>query len=325
MTLTAAATGVLVLAGCHVLGGGSASGPAVSGTVTVAAAPGVADAPLYIGIRDGLFTAAGLTVRVHHASSVKSELAQLQNGTATIAFADYADLFFASQQNPSAPLGIVADGYDCGPNVMEVLTLPGSRITAPQDLRGKTIGTPLPQEMTASLTRPYSLETTATWAALANVAPSLPASIQWEPMPAPSLIRALRAHRVDAILVTEPTITEAETQYGVTPVLDACSGPTQNLPLYGYVTSGAWAAKHTRVLNAFRSALAKAQADASLTVPVQSALEHYAGMDKETAALVTEGAYPTALVPDNIQRVASLMFFYNALSAPVSVHHLIAP
>jgi NitT/TauT family transport system substrate-binding protein len=285
----------------------------------------VADAPLYIGIHGGLFKAAGLTVHVAGAASVKSELAQLANGTGNIAFADYADLFYAEQVHPSSHLAIVADGYDCGPNVMEVLTPAGSSITSPQGLRGKTIGTPLPQEMTPSSKRPYSLETTATWAALANVSPSLPGSIHWDPMPAPRLTSALRSSQVDAILVTEPTITEAETQYGLTPVLDSCSGPTQNLPLDGYVTTAAWASKHADVLKEFRSALAKAQAEASLAVPVQSALEQYAGMDRETAALVTEGTYPTALVPDNIQRVASLMFFYNALTTPVTVSHMIAP
>jgi NitT/TauT family transport system substrate-binding protein len=285
----------------------------------------VADAPLYIGIRDGLFKASGLTVHVDDASSVKSELARLENGTDNIAFADYADMFYAEQVHPSSHLTIVADGYDCGPNVMEVLTASGSPITSPQQLRGKTVGTPLPQELTSSSKRPYSLETTATWAALANVSPSLPAHIRWDPMPAPKLTSALRSGQVNAILVTEPTITEAEKQYGVTPVLDSCSGPTQNLPLDGYVTTGAWASKNAAVLKEFRSALAKAQADASLAVPVQSALEQYARMDKETAALVTEGTYPTTLVPDNIQRVASLMFFYNALTAPVTVSHMIAP
>ena len=58
--VAAIAVGLILVAGCT--GSTAGSGPTASGTITVAAAPGVADAPLYIGIRDGLFSRAGLTV-----------------------------------------------------------------------------------------------------------------------------------------------------------------------------------------------------------------------------------------------------------------------
>ena len=320
--LTAAVAGVLVLAACSGMGGGSAAAPRVSATITVAATPGVPDAPLYIGIRNGLFKAAGLTIRLAPAVAIKTELARVRAGSADIAFADYADVFYANVQRPSPDLKIVADGYDCGPNVMEVLTLPGSHITTPQDLANAKIGTPLPQEMTPSSSRPYSLETTATWAALNNDGVS-PSGIRWDPMPAPSLDFALRTHQVDAILVTEPTITDAETALGAVPVLDSCSGPTANLPLEGYVTTAAFAKRNPAVVQAFRSALAKAQAQAATSAPVQTALEDYAKMSKQAAALVTVGTYPTTLAADNVERVASLMFFFNAFTTPVNVAQMI--
>src|SRR5215469_16687161 len=70
----AAAAGILVVAGCHAPGGSSAaSGPTGSGTVTVVAPAEVADAPLFIGIKDHLFSQAGLTVRVIPSSSIKAE------------------------------------------------------------------------------------------------------------------------------------------------------------------------------------------------------------------------------------------------------------
>jgi NitT/TauT family transport system substrate-binding protein len=178
--------------------------------------------------------------------------------------------------------------------------------------------------MSPSDSKPYSLETTAAWAALANQNVS-PSGIHWVAMPTPRLAIALRTHQVDAILVTEPTISETESQLGLVPVLDACSGPTTNLPLDGYFTTRAYAKQHAAALAAFRSALARAQATAGISAPVQTALETYGKMDKRTAALVTVGSYPTSLLPQNIQRVASLMFFYNALTAPVTVSHMIAP
>jgi NitT/TauT family transport system substrate-binding protein len=319
----AAAAGLLMAAGCQALGGSSAGGPAVSATLTVSATPGVPDAPLFIGLRDGLFKAAGLTIHLKSFSSVKFQASQVEHGRIDIGFGDYADLLY--EDHASHKLAIVADGYDCGPNVVEILTLPDSPISTPQDLQGLRIGTPRPQSMTASNSRPYSMETTAAWAALSNNNVS-PQSIHWIPKPAADLPSALKTHEVDAILATEPTISQAEGQYGVVPVLDACSGPTTNLPLDGYFTSQAFAKDpaHAAALRAFRGALEKAQAAASLSAPVQTALENYAQMDKDTAALVTVGSYPTELFPQNIQRVANLMFFYNSLQNPLGVGRMVA-
>jgi len=167
-----AAAGLILVSGCHVLGASSSagSGPTASGTVTVAAPPGVADAPLYIGIKDGFFSRAGLTVKVVPSASVKQALSALRHGSANIVFGDYADMFYAQEQKPAPHLLTVADGYDAQPNVMEILTLPGSRIVSPSDLVGKTIGTAAPQVMPATgpggRPRPYSLDTVAAWSVL---------------------------------------------------------------------------------------------------------------------------------------------------------------
>src|SRR6202043_489714 len=104
-----------------------------------------------IGIRDGLFSRAGLTVRVVSGTSVPQEVRALRSGKADVAFGDYANMFFAQEKQPARhPLTVIADGYDAGPNVMEVLTLPGSGITKPSDLANKTIGTGPRQAMPAT-------------------------------------------------------------------------------------------------------------------------------------------------------------------------------
>jgi NitT/TauT family transport system substrate-binding protein len=326
--VAAAATGLVLVAGCQVPGTGSSagSGSAASGTITVAATPGVADAPLYIGIRDGIFSRAGLTVRVVNTSSAQQGVAALRNGSADILFGDYADMFYAQEQNPSPHLLTVADGYDAGPSVMEILTLPGSKIVSPNDLAGKTIGTDLgqgmPRQGAGGRPRPYSQETLAAWSVLDsdNVDPT---TIHWDPIPATKLLAALRFHQVDAILTTEPTIYAAESQLGAVPVLDACTGATANLPLYGYFTNKAYAERSGDKVTAFRAALQKAQAQASMAAPLQTALTKSTGLKPQTAALVTFGTYPTTLSAQDIQRVVNLMFFLNALSATLSVPSLV--
>ena len=111
--MAATATGLILVAGCQVPGtGSSGSGPTASGTITVAAAQGVADAPLYIGIRDGLFSRAGLHVKVVSNLSAQQQISALRSGRANIVFTDYADMFYAQELKPSPPLLTVADGYD---------------------------------------------------------------------------------------------------------------------------------------------------------------------------------------------------------------------
>lgn len=152
-----------------------------------------------------------------------------------------------------------------------------------------------------------------------------PDSVRWEAMPAADLIGALRSHRVDAILVTEPEITEAESQLGALSILDACSGETVNLPLDGYFAADSFATQHRAALDAFRSALTRAQADAAQAARVQAALRHYAGMSSQTASLITLGVYPTVLKVASLQRVANLMAFYGALPHPLDVSSMTIP
>jgi NitT/TauT family transport system substrate-binding protein len=208
---------------------------------------------------------------------------------------------------------------------MNVLVSPDSPITTPQGLQGKTIGTAAPQVMPESPGgTPYSMETVAASSALDNdgVQPNL---VKWRPMPANDLVNALRTHQVDAILVTEPEIFQAESQIGARTILDACSGETVNLPLDGYFAPRSFAENHRAALLAFRSVLTRAQADAVQPAPLEAALTHYAGMDKETASLITVGQYPTALKVTALQRVADLMSFYGALTRPLVVSHMLLP
>jgi NitT/TauT family transport system substrate-binding protein len=331
--VTAATAGLLLVAGCHFPGSSSnASGPTASGTVTVAATPGVADAPLYIAVKDGLFRQAGLTVHVVSLDSVHSEVLALRNGHADIAFGDYADMFYAQELKTTPHLDLVANGYDAAPSTVEILTLPSSSITSPSQLKqGTVIGTAEPQEMAAGpgqaclhpCSKPYSLETLAAWSVLSseNVNPQ---KLSWLPMPAGKLISALQHHQVSAILATEPTIYQAESGIGAVPLLDAATGATANLPLAGYFTSASYAKNHSAVLNAFRAALLKAQADGSMAGPVQTALTRYAHLDTRTASLVTLGTYPTSLQVPDLQGLANLMFTFGVLpKGPLTVSSMI--
>jgi NitT/TauT family transport system substrate-binding protein len=318
-----AALAVMPLAaGCQAAGtaaGGSGARPSV---ITVAAIPGVDDAPLYIAARSGAFRRAGLNVTIRTYQSAGQELQALNSGRVDVAAGDYADFFYAEANTAKPDLRIIADGYDAAPGTMEVLTLPDSGISTPKDLQGKIIGTPQPQEMPVRKGVPYSLETVATESVLVNDGVD-PTKVTWDPLPSGDLINALAHHQVNAILVQEPYIYDAAARLGTFEVLDSCSGSTASLPLSGYFAIDSFVRKYPQALRAFRSTLQQAQASAVLHGPVRNVLASYPGMSTQSASLVTIGAYPTLLDAASVSRLAGLMFNTGVLVKTLNVAGMI--
>jgi NitT/TauT family transport system substrate-binding protein len=316
----------LLAAGCGVAGHASHA-PRAETPITVAAEPGVDDAPLYIAENDGLFAKAGLKVKIRSFGSAAGDLTAMHTGLANIGFGDYVDYFH--WQDVHKDLIAVADGYDAAPGVVEVLSLPHSGIYTPQNLAGKIIGTAEPQGIATDKAVqadkgrvPYSIETVATQSVLGNDGVNT-ASVTWKAMPSQNLIGALQSHQVNAILVTEPYIYEAEERLGAVEVLDSCSGATANLPLAGYFTSKTFASKDPGAVREFRSALLAAQAKAVLAKPVDAVLAKFPGMDAQSASLVTVGVYPTSLNAGSLQRVSQLMFNFGVLPHFLNVSSMV--
>jgi NitT/TauT family transport system substrate-binding protein len=284
----------------------------------VAGLPVVDDAPLYLAVRDGLFRAQGLNVTVRTFGSVQQELQALSTGQVDAA-AGSDTTFFQAEANGDANLRMVADGYQAAPNVIEVLAKPGSGITRPQDLAGKRIATPPPDVTSKSAIGNIEQLTTSSVLQSDTVDPS---TIHWKPMPVADMTGAMRDGRVDAIMATEPYITDAERALGAVEVLDSCSGPTADEPLSGYFSLSSFALDDPDTLRAFRSALVKAQAMEPEPGTMQGSLS-YAGIDPATASLITIGVYPTSLNADRLQAFADLMFQSGMIAKPVTVSSMI--
>jgi len=334
-----AATGgaaVLLLAGCGALGGGS-NGISSSGgaTITVAAVPSVGDAPLYLARSDGLFAQHGLTVRIKNYPSVKAEVEALGNGQADIAAGDYTGFFAAAgttfappakgSKNESIPGGttlrVVGDGYDAADNVMEVLTLPSSKITSAQQLQNMNVYTPPAQAAVPNSHVPYNMETLATQTVLRNDGVSV-TSIHWKPAPAGQLVKALQDKKASAILVGEPYLFQAQKQLGAVSVLDSAAGVTSGLPLLGYFTTSAYASAHAQSIRAFQAAMTEAQTRAAARGQIQSMLSRAAGVSPQDAPLIALGTYPTFFSVGQVQHVADLMFQAGMLTTTLDVRKL---
>jgi NitT/TauT family transport system substrate-binding protein len=309
---------VLLAAGCSTGGG---AGGQVSNTVTVAAVPGVDNVPLFLAQQKGMFRADGVTVEIRKYATVNAEVQALASGRVDIAAGDYGPFLSAESQQKTAGIKIVTDGYDAAPGVLEVLTLPSSKISGPQQLEGAKIAAPNTAILNTPVGKPDSLETAATTSVLSSYGVD---TVDWQPM-APALeVKALQEHKVSAILATEPYIYQAESKLGAIEVLDACSGATAGLPLSGYFAMGVWSQQNAKALADFKSALGQAQTNSAMAGPVQSVLPSSTGITKREAQVVTVGSYPESLNTGSLQRVSQLMFDEGMLSNPIEVATQIA-
>lgn len=319
MVLAPAALGLLV-AGCHAAPAGP--GQAVNQQITVASVPGFANAPLQVAVRDGLFARDHVDVKVQTYPTLQRAYAALGSGQAEVISGDYAGLLYAQSHPSGARLRLIADGYDATPGLMDVLTLPGSPVTNPQQLEGKAVGTPLPDLAPFSADAPYNMETLATEAVLQSDGVS-PSSVVWKAMPAGNLITALREHQVSAIVVPQPYILQAETALGAVELFDVCSGVTASLPLSGYFTTAGFARNYPVALHAFQAALTTAKASTGQLGTVRSVLSTLPGMTAQEADLVTVGQYPTFLSVGQVQRVADLMYGTGMITNTISVRPML--
>jgi ABC-type nitrate/sulfonate/bicarbonate transport system substrate-binding protein len=316
--VTLAVLSAALVSGCSVLGGTSSG----SSSVTVAVVPGIDSAPLSVAVQEGTFQRHGLHVTVRDYPSLDAEFQALASGQAQVAAGDYTD-FLYEQASGRASLQLIADGYDTTSNSVAILTLPGSGITAPQQLEGLSggVATPPAQVVPYSQTVPYNFETLAAEEVLQSDGVS-PSSVNWKQMPPAKMIGALRSGEVKAILATEPYILQAEEQLGAVEVADASSGVTSQLPMSGYFSLASYARANPSAVQAFQDALSQGQSDAAQRGTVQALLPQVAGMSKGDAALVTLGTYPASLNVGQVQRVATLMYDSGMITDPLTVSSL---
>jgi NitT/TauT family transport system substrate-binding protein len=306
---------LLLAAGCA---GSSSAGGAVSARITIGVVPGIDNAPLELAVKEGLFTAAGLSnVTITDYSTESAELAALQSDKVQIAASDYGSIFYAQANMPAPNLRILADGYDAAPNVMEILTLPGSAIKSPADLADQTVA--IPNDDTLGSTA-ISLEQTAATEVLFNYLGNNDTSVHWLPMPQAQEVTALLDHQVKAILVGEPYIFQAESEAGATEVLDAFSGATAGLPISGYVAMNSWVKDFPAAAADFQAAIGKAQTQAQTAGEVQQLLPGYASMTSEDADLATIGTYPNSTSVASLQTVVRLLADHNIISVGAGQH-----
>ena len=314
----------MIVAGCNLPGTSAATSSGTETTVTVAVVPGIDNAALALAQKNGLFTSAGIKVKIRSFATVTSEIAALSSGAVDVAAGDYGDLFFAQATAPHPIYRIIADGYDAVPGVLEIMTLPSSHITSPTQLARQKIAAPAIGRVLTPTDAPDSLDIATATSVLQSFGVNL-SVVHWENMTPTAELRALSEGQVQAILVTEPYIYLAQRNLGAVELVDACSGATATIPLSGYFTTASWSRDNSTAVAAFRSGLSQAAADASMPGPLQAVLHGYAGLTAQEAALVTVGTYPISTIAANLQRTADMMNTEGMIRFRLNVAAMIVP
>lgn len=279
-------------------------------TLRAGVLPIVGAAPLSLGVQNGGFQRAGLTVTPQRIQSGALSLPALVAGDYDVLFSNHVSTIAAKAQD--IDVVIVAEASRARPNNFGVVTMPDSPLTGPAALAGRTIGVNALNNIA-----------TLTISSVLGVNGVRPDQLTFVEIPFPQMAATLQARRIDAAFLPEPFLTAAERTLGVRTLLDPTSGPTADLPIDGYVVTRAFADRFPETVRTFRTALVDAQQQAADRTVLDPLLVSSTGADPAIAPLISASAYPTSLNPVGIQRVADLMLQFGAVPAPVDVRSMV--
>jgi NitT/TauT family transport system substrate-binding protein len=325
--LVAALTLAATMSGCSALGDSNSgsnnnpqtgapgpNGPLEKAKIKVAALPVVDMGPLYLAIENGYFKAEGLEVEAVNVASGAASIQGIISGEFDISFGSYPAAI-AAQSKKVADLKIIAEALAAKPGHIILGAPPNSPVKKPQDLPGKRV----------------AVTATGTMCDLAPMAVMESQNvdfktIQWQPMAFPDMIPALQRGDIDAACLVEPWATRAAKQIGAAPVLDGASGPTDAMPMAGYVAvagPGKFATANPNTIAAFQRAMAKAAAEAQDRSKIEPILIKHVKIDEQTAKIMTIATFSTSLDAKRIQRVADLMEHFGVIKEHLDVAPMI--
>jgi NitT/TauT family transport system substrate-binding protein len=286
------------------------SSPLEKPDITIGVVPAVANAGVYITEMRGLFAAQGLHVTLQPITSSANVLTLLLRGNIDILAGNYVSEIQAEANNrDTIRLHVLSEGSLTAPNSRALMVPSGSKIKTLADLRGKTVAVNALNNAASMLVESALLEHSIP-----------PSSVHLVAIPFQSEAAALNAHQVDAAWMTEPFISVAEAQYGLTELFDTNDGATASFPIDGYVSSQAWAQKYPKTAAAFVRALDQGQQLANTSRPaLEAAMAKFLGTSPRIAAVIDVDFYPQGVSLTRMQRVADQMLQFGLLKQPFNM------
>lgn len=283
-------------------------------SIKVGILPIVGAAPAFLAQDSGFFAAEKIDVQFVTIQSSETALPALARGELDIVFGNYVS-FFAAQAKGTTSIKFVADGYFAKPGTWVLMVGKESQLRTASDIGGKRVAVTTADGL-AGLTVNSVL----------NAAGATDRGPSFVEMPYTDMGTALLNRTVDAALMAEPYVTDVAIKTGAYPLFDAASGPTMDIPISGYATTDTFASKHPNTISAFQRALSRGASLANAERPqVESVVHKYAGVDAQTAALMSMVGYPPRMNSRRLQRIPDLMTKFGLLAQQIDATTMILP
>jgi NitT/TauT family transport system substrate-binding protein len=314
---TVTALCVLSVAAC----GGSSEDAEAAGSSSSAAGPETTDisvgvqafaevSAFYVAVQEGLFEDEGLTVTPQVAGGGGAGLIPgLVSGEQQFVYSNYVSVVQAASEG--LPLKVVRENDR--PGVQGLYALPDSGISSPADLAGKRI----------AINGLGNIMELTTRAALDDAGVD-PDSVTFVELAPPDFLSAMGSGNVDAAWLVEPFVSIGTNTQGAQLVLDVFAGPTEDLPVAGWVTSAQFAAENPETVAAFERALdAAVEMVADDPALVGEVVPTYTQLTPEVAAGLNPITFAVESEPADISQVEELMREYGFIEDEVDTDELV--
>lgn len=276
------------LAGCGSGSSGTSADASGITTVKVGVMPIAALAPLYLGVRKGVFEKHGLKLEPQVTQSGAAIVPAVVSGQQQFGFGNPVSLMTA--RDKGLPITIVAQGSEAGPGESKdfegVIVAKDSPIRKPADLAGKTIAVNALNNIGGLLIS----------GALQKQGVD-PKTIKFMEIGFPDVNAALAAGRVDAAYQTEPFLYQAK-QSGDRVVLHQYPALADRITIANYFTAERFAKQNPKVVKDFQAAMNESLEYASAHPDeVRTIVTTFTKIPAEAAAKMTLPGWSATLDP----------------------------
>jgi NitT/TauT family transport system substrate-binding protein len=295
--LLLAVSATLLAAACGTDSSGdesSASGPT---KVKIGVIPIVDVAPVYVGIKQGFFTAEGLDVTLETAQGGAAIVPGVVSGQYQFGFSNTTSLLLADSKG--LPLKAVSSGVAStgaqGKDFGGVVVKADSPIKTAADLAGKRVAVNTLKNIN-----------TTTINKVVRDAGGDPSTIEYVELAFPDIVPAIAKGDVDAGQLVEPFLTIATGQ-GDRQVVSNYAGTDPDLTVAMYFTSESFAAQNPKAVSGFTAAMVESMAYATAHPDdARAALNEYTKIDPAVQKSLILPRWPAAVDRDSVQLLADL-------------------
>jgi sulfonate transport system substrate-binding protein len=263
----------------------------------------VSSEPVYADA-EGLFTRAGLAAAITTFPNGKQVLDGLTSGALDVGFVNIVSAVDALQKGAQLTIVAPAAVYDPSAPITVLVQAATSNFASGQDLNGKTLGVPAPNDLGEVSTRAW-IDATGGDSRTVHYVTGIPAS---------QIAAALADHRLDAAELSEPALTAEKQKGRIKPL--AATFDIVGAPFYigVFVASRPWSEAHPAAARAFSAVMRDtarwANAHRAETAEILAAR---LGISPAATASMVRARYGDVLSPALIQPILDLSARYGAL------------